>query len=415
MRILHTSDWHLGQTLHDVSREDEHRRFLAWLLDTLAAEQADALIVAGDVFDNANPFSSAQRMYYRFLADCRARFPKLDVIVVGGNHDSPSRLDAPADLLDAFGVTVVGGVPRTTDGRAVDVERFVVPLTAAAGHVAAWVVAVPFLRPADIQGEVESDEDRAVAGVRRLYDAAFELARARRAPGQAIVATGHCYMVGGELSKLSEREIQRGNQDALPGDLFPDDVAYVALGHLHKAQRVGGRDHVRYCGSPIPLALSEKDYRHQVLLVELDGETCREVREIRVPRTRDLLVIPEVHAPLDDVLLTLNELPAEPTDDEPKPLLEVRVALDAPQPNVTRTVRDAVAEKWVELVSVRVTYTGTGRGLADELPSTNLNDLTPEDVFLRRYQKYYAGEDVPPELFDAYREMLDLARNGGDR
>ena len=129
MRILHTSDWHLGQTLHEVSREDEHRRFLAWLLDTLAAEQADALIVAGDVFDNANPFSSAQRMYYRFLTDCRARFPQLDVIIVGGNHDSPSRLDAPADLLDAFGVTVVGGVPRTTDGRTVDVERFVVPLT----------------------------------------------------------------------------------------------------------------------------------------------------------------------------------------------------------------------------------------------------------------------------------------------
>lgn len=418
MRFIHTSDWHLGQMLHDRSREEEHRRFLAWLLDRLAEERADALIVAGDVFDNANPYASAQRMYYRFLADCRSRLPALDVVVVGGNHDSPSRLDAPADLLGAFGVTVVGGLPRRAD-RTVDFDRLVRPLTDASGKTAAWVVAMPFLRPADLSSEsetetedVETVEDRATAGIRKLYDLVFAHARRRRVPGQAIIATGHCFMVGGEVSKLSEREIQRGNQEAFPADIFPDDAAYVALGHLHKAQRVGGRDSVRYCGSPIPLAMSEKDYRHQVLLVELDGETCADIRELPVPRTRRLFVVPETPATLDAVLTKLDELELDEEEDVP-PLVEARVLLENPQPNVARTVRDALAEKNVEVVKVQVTYSGTGRGLADDLPSTNLGDLSPEDVFLRRFQKFYAG-DGADELLDAYRELLDLARNGAN-
>jgi DNA repair protein SbcD/Mre11 len=411
MRILHTSDWHLGQTLHDISRELEHAQFLAWLNDTLEAERADALIVAGDIFDGANPPASAQRAYYHFLAECRRRTPHLEIVIVGGNHDSPGRLDAPASVLGAFGVHVVGGLPRLPN-RDIDVDRAVIPLHDRSGAIRAWAVAAPFLRPSDA---TLAEREDFPSSVRRIYHALFAAARAKRLPGQALISTGHCYMRGGEISKLSEREIQRGNQDALPVDIFPDDVAYVALGHLHKAQSVGGRPNVRYCGSPLPLALSEKDYRHQVLLVELIGETCGDIKVIPVPRTRDMCIIPETAAALDEALKRLAELPARPESSEKPPaLLEVRILLDAPRTNLSQIIRTAIGDAFVELVNIRVERVGAGRSLADHNRRAHLSELSPDDVFVRCYQRSFPKEEtVPDDLRRAFHELLDVVRNGG--
>ncbi|MCK6550127.1 exonuclease subunit SbcD, partial [Myxococcota bacterium] len=339
MRILHTADWHLGQTLHGTSRAWEHERFFAWLLDALAREQIDALVVAGDVFDTANPSPAALTQYYGFLAAARARCPRLDIVVVGGNHDSPERLDAPRSLLalDPIRVTVVGALPRTPSGD-VDLERAIVPLHGARGEVGAWLLAVPFLRRGDLP-DLDTpglDEDPALAertltrAYAALYRRLVDLALAKRAPGQALVATGHCYMVGGRTSELSERKIQVGNQDALPVEIFPKELAYVALGHLHYAQSVHGRENVRYSGSPIPLSLTERTYEHQVLAVDLeDGWISRPPKRLVVPRAVELLSIPDAHAPLDAVLTALRALPRERpagAPDAARPYLEVKVA-----------------------------------------------------------------------------------------
>ena len=149
LRIFHTADWHLGHHLHGVSRQLEHQRFLDWLLDELQNKQADALIVAGDIFDSANPSSAAQSQLYDFLVKARTRLPNLDIVLVGGNHDSASRLDAPSPILNALGVTVVGGLSRDDQGN-IDWERLLVPLTNAAGEIKAWCGAMPFLRNADL-------------------------------------------------------------------------------------------------------------------------------------------------------------------------------------------------------------------------------------------------------------------------
>ena len=148
MRLLHTSDWHLGHTLYDTSREAEHTAFLDWLLDTLEAQKVDALLVAGDIFDTANPSAEAQASWYQFVARARRRCPRLDIVVIGGNHDSAARLDAPDPLFAALDVRVVGGLPRAQG--VVDLERLLVPLRDAQGEVGAWVAAVPYLRPADL-------------------------------------------------------------------------------------------------------------------------------------------------------------------------------------------------------------------------------------------------------------------------
>jgi DNA repair protein SbcD/Mre11 len=310
MRLIHTSDWHLGQTLHNFERAYEHQCFLDWLTDTVVAEQADALLIAGDVFDTANPSASAQKQLYRFLQQVRMRAPQLDIVVIAGNHDSPGRLEAPGPLLESHGTTVIGHILRKDDG-SIDLERLVVPLHERSGAVGAWCLAVPFLRPGDVP-RIAPTEDAAadpyLAGIGLLYQQAFALAAARRTVGQAIVAMGHCHMVGGAASLDSERRIVIGGTEALPAAVFDPAIAYAALGHLHLAQRVGQQEHVRYCGSPLPLSFSEVAYQHQVLRIDLDGGAVASVTPLLIPRAVDLLRVPPQPAPLEEALAALAAL-----------------------------------------------------------------------------------------------------------
>lgn len=207
MRLLHTSDWHLGQSFHQFDRRAEHQAFLDWLLGVLEAEAVDALLIAGDVFDTSNPSAQAQAQLYRFLAEARRRLPQLGIVMTAGNHDSPGRLEAPAPLLSALDAHVLGQVGRQGDVDAA-LGRLLVPLRDAAGREAAWCIAMPFLRPDDLP-RVEGADDPYAAGVAALYRRAFALADARRQPGQAIVALGHLHLAGGEVSEDSERRIVR--------------------------------------------------------------------------------------------------------------------------------------------------------------------------------------------------------------
>lgn len=404
MRLLHTADWHLGATLGVVSRDAEHRLFLNRLLDVLESERVDALLIAGDVFDAANPPATAQRLYYDFLAGCRARLPNLDVVVIGGNHDSAGRLDAPADLLSAFNVRVVGGVPRRDD-QSLDVERLLAPLTDAAGEIAAWCVAMPFIRPFDA-GAAEDF----IRGVTALYDAGFAAARQKRRPGQALVAMGHAFMVGGAVSD-TERAIQRGNLDALPAELFPADVAYVALGHLHKAQSVAGREHVRYSGSPLPLSVTERNYAHQVVLVDVDGERAARITPLHIPRARQLRRIPEHGAgTLREILEALRQLPPQPDGDGfLPPLVEVHVRLDQPQPTLKADIDEAVRDKAVEIVAIQVAYPQRSDAAPTDAPHQSLRDMQPSEVFRRCYQAKY-DDEPPPALRDAFQKLLEQAQ-----
>lgn len=406
LTLLHTSDWHLGHTLHDQPRTEEHAAFLTWLLDLADAEEADALVVAGDLFDGSNPPANAQEQLYRFLVDLRARRPAIDVVLVGGNHDSAQRLDAPGSMLRALGIHMVGGLPRRAD-RSLDLDRLVVPLTDARGAVAAWVAAVPFLRLADLPST--DGDDPLVEGVRAVYAETLDAARARRAPGQALVATGHCYMRDGELSELSERKILGGNQHALPVGVFPDDVAYVALGHLHLAQPIG-RPGVRYSGSPLPLSMPERAYPHQVCVVKLDGERLAEVRAARVPRVTELLRVPETGAlPIDELEAALRALPAlDPgTPAWRRPFLEAAVRLDAPEPGLQRRLEAALDGRAARLVKVGRERTGTGEALgATEV--AGLSDITPEEVFVRRWRQEFSAEPDPAVLA-CFAELLGEA------
>ena len=349
LRLFHTADWHLGHSLHGVSRQLEHQRFLDWLLQELQHKQVDALIVAGDIFDSANPSAAAQTQLYEFLVKARAAQPALNIVLIGGNHDSASRLDAPSSILNALGVTVVGGLIRDADGIAWD--RLIVPLTNETGEIKAWCGAMPFLRNADLPPD-EQDDEPLIAGVKSLYGQLFSALQAKAVQGEPLILTGHCYMVNGCVSELSERKILGGNQHALPVELFPEDIAYVALGHLHLAQQVGANEHIRYSGSPIPLSFDESHYQHQVLQVDIKAGQPVATAAIKIPRSVALLRIPngKDFAELSAALAQLEQMDFDDTlPIEQRPFVELRIRLDKPEPGLRQQVEAVIAELPVRL------------------------------------------------------------------
>jgi exonuclease SbcD len=404
MRLLHTSDWHLGQTLHGFERTYEHQCFLDWLVDTIAAQQADALLVSGDIFDNANPSAVAQKQLYHFLQQAKARAPHLNIVLIAGNHDSPGRLEAPGPLLAVFDTTVIGHIRRTVDGE-IDPGQFVVPLRNRDGVIAVWCIAIPFLRPGDVP-RVETDGDAYIEGVARLYQQALEYVQERRQPGQAIVALGHCHMVGGTVSAESERNIVIGGAEALSATIFDPAIAYAALGHLHQAQSVGKQAHLRYSGSPLPLSFAEIDYAHQILRVDLDGDSVQNIAAIPVPRAVGLLRIPKQPAPVEDVLAALEalDLPAA-SDLCTHPYLEVRVQLDAPEPGLRARVEAMLENKPVRLARIETSVAKNPDGATAPISLDDLHRLQPEEIFKRLYQSKY-GSDAPAEQLAAFAELL---------
>lgn len=413
MRVLHTSDWHLGQTLHNFERSYEHQCFLDWLLATIVREQADTLLIAGDIFDNANPSAAAQKQFYHFVQQAKTHAPHLNLVIIAGNHDSPGRLEAPGPLLEAHGARVIGHVLRAADGQ-IELERMLLPLTGPDGTIKAWCLAIPFLRPGDVprvpastdQAGPDPSPDPYLAGIALLYRQVLELALTKRQPGQAILAMGHCHMVGGEMSNDSERRIVIGGTEMLPSGIFDPVIAYAALGHLHLAQSVGRQNHIRYCGSPIPLSFAEVDYKHQILRLDFDGERLREVTPLAVPRAVPLLRVPGKPASLPQVLLELAALDLPDCAAAALPFLEVRVRLDAPEPGLRARIEAALEGKPVRLAKIETSSaarsTDAGKAV---LTLDQLDQLQPDDIFKRLYQQKF-DTDAPPEQLSAFAELM---------
>ncbi|EKP0312567.1 exonuclease SbcCD subunit D C-terminal domain-containing protein [Aeromonas veronii] len=404
MKILHTADWHLGHQLHGHDRRFEHNAFLDWLSDTLKAREIDALLVAGDLFDTANPPASAWQQLYRFLARLRAEMPHLNMVLIGGNHDSPSKLDAPHELLRAFDLHLVGSISRDSEGK-LETDRLLVPLQDREGKIAAWCAAVPFLRSSDLRVEsLEEGQDRLIEGVRQVYAEVLAEGRARCGEALPLIAMGHAYLAAGQLSELSERRVLGGNQHALPAELFAG-ADYTALGHLHLAQSPA--EGVHYSGSPLPLSLAEANYNHQVLEVTFAEGKLTGLERIPVPRAVEMIRLPQ--STLDDALNAIASLELPDCPQEAQPFLEVRLLLPKPEARIRERILAAIADKPVRLARISTQYQGSGEGLADGRERRRLDELSPTEVFRLCYQRQFEGE---PEagLVASFEEILEQVK-----
>ena len=407
MKIIHTSDWHLGQLFHGHERSAEHQRFLDWLLEELRERQPDALLIAGDIFDHANPSGHSQRQFYRFLAAARAHCPKIDIVMIAGNHDSAGRLEAPESLLEAFGVWVVGQLQPDEDP-----ERALIPLRNTDNEIAAWCLGIPYLRPGDVP-RLDGERQNYIQGIAESYKKHLEAGLKRREPQKALIAMGHLHAQGGRTSEDSERRLVIGGEEAVDAGIFGNELAYVALGHLHLAQKVGNQGRIRYCGSPLPLSFTETDYPHQILEVHLDGHQLDRVESIPVPRPVAMLRIPRQPRPLGEVIEALRQLTVEAMEPGGEPWLEVQVLLEGPEPGLRQKIEEALADKPVRLVKIS---TSRKKAETTDRPEETADDLElkleqPDQMFIRRYRDEW-GQEPDADLLELFREIEDAARQG---
>ncbi|MCP1456438.1 exonuclease SbcCD subunit D C-terminal domain-containing protein [Pseudomonas kilonensis] len=404
MRLFHTSDWHLGQNLHGQERDFEHACFLDWLLRQLTHEKPDVLLIAGDIFDTVNPPVKAQERLYDFIVSAHEQNANLTIVMIAGNHDSGSRIELPAPLMRRLRTHALGRVLWLDDGQ-LDVERLLLPLHDAKGKVKAWCLALPFLRPAEVTGAQLGDDY--LRGIGQVHEWLIAAANSKRKKGQALIAISHAHMAGGSVSEDSERSLIIGNAEALPASLFGPSISYVALGHLHKPQKVNGEERIRYSGSPIPLSFSEIGYQHQILDITLDGEALVKVEPRLIPRAVNLQRLGP--APLADLLVQLKELPDIDllADVQRQPWLEVRVRLDEPQPDLRHQVETALQGKAVRLVRIGAEYAGNGgAGSADDGSAlVELDQLSPQELFSRAWQDTY-GNEVDEQTLKDFAVLL---------
>ncbi|MFT6338297.1 MAG: exonuclease SbcD [Saprospiraceae bacterium] len=400
MKILHTADWHIGKVLHKQSLQDEMDLFLDWLLKLLESECIDLLLVSGDIFDVANPAVKDRKVYYNFLSKLIGS--KTQVIITGGNHDSIALLDAPQEILEHINISVVGGARENLEDEIIEVKG-------SDGSLELVVAAVPFLRDKDLRSSVESAEgkDRSAVlkeGIANHYSKVGALCSEKYKDKPAI-AMGHLYAKGVSTSD-SERDIHIGNAAAVESDIFPPAFGYVALGHIHRPQMIGGSDMIRYSGSPIALSFSEKTDTKCVLILELKDNKFSAPRVVDIPKKRALT---KFAGPFDEVRSKLENYNPE---YDLVSFVEIEVIEGDFSSTALANVEDLVTEyashDRFHILKSRTQFKNGANDTSDLFDQgVNIEDLRPSEVFEKRLLTEQIDDDKRSFLETAFQEILE--------
>jgi len=398
MRILHTSDWHLGQYFLGHSRQIEHQKLIEWLVEQTRVHGVDSVLIAGDIFDTGAPPSYARELYYSLILALRDA--GVGLTLLAGNHDSVAVLEESRNLLTALNTVVI---PSVQD----DPNEQVRVLNTRDGHPGAIVCAIPFIRPRDvlqsIAGQSARDKQQSLQdAIHAHYQALFALAEEKRVELGAhlpIIATGHLTTVGASASE-SVREIYVGALEAFPTAAFPA-ADYIALGHIHRPQKVGGFEHIRYSGSPIALSFDEARQQKEMLLVDVSADGLQSVTVLDVPCFQTLL---SVKGSLKELEAAVEAVSAQAREGETI-WLEIVVSADDYLSDLQTRIQKMTGNLPVEVLRVRRERSSTSSTLQSQARET-LNELTPDDVFARRLQSETIDDDMRSQLLQMYREVV---------
>lgn len=395
MKILHTSDWHLGQKFLTKDRLEEHQLALDWMYDLMQSEQVEVLIVTGDIFDIGSPPNYARKLYYSFLTRllntaCR------HVVIIGGNHDSPTMLEAPKALLAQLNIHIVGAVPE-------DSKDQLIYLKNRDGQLEGIVAAVPFLRDRDLRTSASAETglqriEMIKQAITQHYAQVGAWIDAIALKGIPVIATGHLY-ASGALASDKQDNIYIGDKENIKADQFPGCFDYVALGHIHRAQIVGDRSNVRYSGSIIPLSFSETKDDKSVYLLEFEADTLKNIHPFPIPVFRRLKTIQGDYETVKQKLLIF----AKRHEAELKAWVEVIVESKKVIPNLSLELNELVADLNVELLKVRVARSSVSTSTPKI--QEELSDLDALDVFRK---KCAILGDLPDEMDDLEHTFKEL-------
>ncbi|MGM0581184.1 MAG: exonuclease subunit SbcD [Bacteroidota bacterium] len=396
MKILHTADWHIGKKLHKHELKEDFELFINWLCTTIIDQKIDLLLVSGDIFDLANPSSEARKQYFQALF----KLQKLDIkiVITGGNHDSPSMLNGPSELIKLLNINIIGGLPE-------QLEEAIIPISNKEGEVELVVAALPYLRDADLRQAVEGqdNEERKKAllqGIENTFQNAAEICK-KQYPEIPAIAMGHLFAAGMETSE-SEREIQIGNLAAFNANHFGEHFNYIALGHIHKPQQVKAKVPTFYSGSPIPLSFSEYDDQKRVLIIDTNDF---QIESLGIPVFRKLMII---SGELESLKHKLNIL-------EPQSGLHSLIELILKEDEYSaqkmidfEMLIDEFKTKGYEIVKHKTEFKHQLKGSSEIFEKqSELKDLKPTDVFSKMIDTQEYDERTKEEVLDAFQELLE--------
>ena len=397
MKVLHTSDWHLGQHFYEHSRSQEHQQFFNWLIDTLANENVDLLLVSGDIYHTATPAASAENQLYQFVKDVKKRCPNLHIVIIAGNHDSANRIMTAQPLLAQFDTHVVGRFDVNNP------DEVVIRLNT--DFINAHIVAMPFLRASDVSLLSQSENGHDYAqGIAKAYQLSTECALQDKPAITPLIVMGHLHAKGGDISSDSERNLVIGGEDAVTAQVFSTNADYVALGHLHKAQKVAKSDFIRYSGTPMPMSFSERHYKHQVCIVEFQtsekGTIETTVNPLYIPRTNDVILLPEGDCvPLAQLCEQITVL--DLSNHTHAPYLRVKLSAGDTDTTFREQIENALENKNVHFCGIeRVRQTNKDHNTPVFEDLTQVEMLNPHTLLEQAFaaNKDLAGEEVSDEL-----------------
>lgn len=397
MKILHTSDWHLGRSLYDKRRYNEFEAFLKWLIQFITDEKIDVLLVAGDVFDTTTPSNRAQELYYHFLGQITKTACR-HVVIIGGNHDSPTFLDAPKNILSALNIRVVGA---KTD----ILEDEVIPLNNTEGETEAIVCAVPFLRDRDVRiaEEGEQPDDKSLnlqKGIANHYREIVQIARNLQGDKKhiPIIGMGHLFTSNATTSKDDGvRELYIGTIAHIDGDTIAEGFDYLALGHLHMAQKVSNSDIIRYSGSPLAMSFTEADHTKKLIVADFTNITPV-ITEYSIPCFQKLV---RITGNLDSVSARINELKIENSTA----WLEVEITDPTPATILTSHIDELMAGSKMEILRIKNKIL-IDRALTKTDDTETLETLSDSDVFSRCLIANEVPDEERESLMETYREAI---------
>ena len=375
MRIIHTADWHLGQYFYTKSRAAEHQAFLHWLIAQVEQHQVDAIIVAGDIFDNGSPPSYAREMYYSFVVELQHTGCQL--VILGGNHDSVAMLNESRELLACLNTRVIACASD-------DPAQQVILLENRQRQPGALLCAIPFLRPRDVLTSKagQSGDEKQLAlqeAITAHYQQCYQLACQKRDElglPLPIIATGHLTTIGATASE-SVRDIYIGTLDAFPAQAFPP-ADYIALGHIHRPQRVTQSEHIRYSGSPIPLSFDELNSEKSVCMVNFAPDTPAQVETLPIPVTQPMQLIKGSLSDIEQQLATFQNYQGD------KPVwLDIELNTQDYLSDMQKRIQAMTEHLPVEVLLLRRTREQRMQAITRQDKET-LNELSVHDVFERR-------------------------------
>ncbi|EMG6081903.1 exonuclease subunit SbcD [Proteus mirabilis] len=402
MRIIHTSDWHLGQYFFTKTRAQEHQQFLDWLLAQIREQQVDAVIVAGDIFDTGSPPSYARELYNRFVVAIRDT--QCQLIILGGNHDSVATLNESKSLLACLNTTVIANVHTETPQAPIILYQ--------KNHTpGALLCAIPYLRPRDMinskSGQSGADKQGALKEAiadyyQRQYQAALDL-RKQLNVNIPIIATGHLTTIGASVSD-SVREIYIGTLEAFNATLFPP-FDYIALGHIHRPQRVNKSGHIRYSGSPIPLSFDESAQQKSVCLIDFEQDKLAEMTLLPIP---EFQLLRTLSGSLQEIATQLEKLATQYNEMDTTIWLDIEVSTQDYLSDIQTRIQELTQSPLFEVIVLRRARKQRQALMQNE--KETLTELTIYDVFERRLaQHQFETEEDKTRLTTLFKQAVEMA------